>query len=95
MADSKLSREHSLALLHKLASDDGFRSRFEQEPAAAMNEVGVPPETTANFMTSCNTSGRLASKERFSVARQQLLDASADACIQMAIPDPQLSFGRK
>lgn len=92
MADSKLSREHSLALLHKLATEDSFRNRFEQKPAAALAEVGVPPETVANFMASCVTSGQLASKEKFAAARKKLLDASAEACIQMYIPDPRLHF---
>ena len=95
MADSKLSREHSLALLHKLATDDGFRSRYEQKPAAALAEIGVPSETIARFMASCKTSGQLASKERFAIAKQQLSDASAEACVQMIIPDPKLSYGKK
>jgi putative modified peptide len=95
MADSKLSREHSLALLHKLANDDGFRNRYEQKPAAALAEVGVPPETIKSFMATCQVMGKLADKTRLAEARQQLLDASADACIQMAIPNPNLDFGKQ
>jgi putative modified peptide len=93
--DAKLSHEHSLTLLHKLATDDGFRSRYEQNPAAALAEVGVPPETVASFMASCVTSGQLVSKERFAAAHRQLRDAGAEACVQFAIPDPRLDFGRK
>lgn len=95
MADSKLSREHSLALLQKLATDDGFRSRYEQNPAAALAELGTLAETVANFMASCVTSGQLASKEKFAAAHRQLRDAGAEACVQFMIPDPRLDFGRK
>ena len=95
MADSKLSREHSLALLHKLATDDGFRSRYEEKPAAALAEIGIPSEIVADFMASCVTSGQLVSKERFTEAHRQLLNAGADSCVQMLIPDPRLNLGRK
>ena len=60
MADSKLSREHSLALLHRLATDDGFRSRYEQKPAAALAELGVPHETIVNLKGSCLAPATLA-----------------------------------
>jgi putative modified peptide len=95
MADSKLSREHSLALLHKLATDDGFRNRYEQSPAAALAEIGVPSDVITSFMSSCETSGPLASKDRFAEARRRLLDADADACVQMYVPDPRLNFENK
>src|SRR6185312_13659689 len=68
MADSKLSREHSLALLHKLANDDGFRSRYEQKPAAALAELGVPHETIANLKGSCLAPASLANKDHFALA---------------------------
>ena len=95
MADSKLSREHSLALLHKLANDDGFRSRYEQKPAAALAELGVPHETIVNLTATCQITGKLADKTRFAEARQQLLDAGADASVQFTIPNPKLDFGKK
>ena len=63
MADSKLSREHSLALLHKLATDDGFRSRYEQKPAAALAELGVPHETIVNLKASCLAAQTLANRD--------------------------------
>ena len=93
MADSSLSREHSLALLQKLATDDGFRSRFEQKPAAALAELGVPHDTIVNLNAACLSSRTLADKDAFVDARQQLLNAGAEACIQMIIPNPKLNFG--
>lgn len=95
MADSKLSREHSLALLHRLATDDGFRSRYEQKPAAALAELGVPHETIVNLKASCLAPTKLAEKAHFAAAHRNLSDTDADECLQMILPNPQLDFGSK
>lgn len=93
MADSQLSREHSLALLNILATDDGFRSRFEEKPAAALAELGVPHETIVNLKASCLASNSLADKTHFVEAHQELSNAAADCCVQMIIPNQKLDFG--
>ena len=93
MADSKLSREHSLALLHKLANDDGFRSRYEQKPAAALAELGVPHETIVNLKGSCLAPSSLADKAHFAQAHASFADASADSSLNMIVPNHQLNFG--
>jgi len=92
MADSKLSREHSLALLHKLANDDGFRSRYEQKPAAALAELGVPHETIVNLKGSCLAPTTLADKDHFMGAHAQLLNADANASLQMIVPSVKMGF---
>ena len=78
MADSKLSREHSLALLHKLANDDGFRGRYEQKPAAALAELGVSLETIVNLKGSCLAPATLADKAHFSNAHEKLSNAATE-----------------
>jgi len=93
MADSKLSREHSLALLHKLANDDGFRSRYEQKPAAALAELGVPHETIVNLKGSCLAPATLADKAHFADAHSALTNAAADRCMAMIIPSVKMNFG--
>lgn len=95
MADSKLSREHSLALLQKLATDDGYRSRFEQKPAAALAELGVPHETIVNLKAACLSSMTLASKSHFKDAHTRLTGAAADACLAMSDPSSRLDFGSR
>src|SRR5690242_17688133 len=95
LADSKLSREHSLALLHKLANDDGFRSRYEQKPAAALAELGVPHEDIVNLKASCLAPTTLAEKTHFAAAHRNLSVADADEYLQMILPNPQLDFGSK
>src|SRR5690242_545219 len=93
LADSKLSREHSLALLHKLANDDGFRSRYEQKPAAALAELGVPHETIVNLKASCLASATLAEKNHFLTAHTALTSAAANNCLQMITPNAKLNIG--
>lgn len=93
MADSKLSREHSLALLHKLATDDGFRNRYEQKPAAALAELGVPHETIVNLKASCLAPTALAEKSHFASAHGDLSNATADNCLMMNQPNANLDFG--
>jgi putative modified peptide len=93
MADSKLSREHSLALLQKLATDDAYRARYEEKPAAALAELGVPHETIINLKASCLASTTLADKGHFQTAHGQLTAAAADQCVGMIIPSVKLNFG--
>lgn len=95
MADSKLSREHSLALLHKLANDDGFRSHYEQKPAAALAELGVPHETIVNLKASCLAPTSLAEKGHFANAHRELTNATAENCLYMINPNARLDFGSK
>lgn len=93
MADSTLSREHSLALLHKLSTDDDFRSRFEQKPAAALAEIGVPHETIVNLKATCLAPTTLADKSHLAEGHKQLANAAADASLAMNIPTVGLDFG--
>ena len=93
MADSTLSREHSLALLHKLSTDDGFRSRFEQKPAAALAELGVPHDTIVNLKATCLAPNTLADKAHFAGAHQELANAAAASCLAMFIPSVKIDFG--
>ncbi|WHZ20273.1 MAG: hypothetical protein OJF55_002422 [Rhodanobacteraceae bacterium] len=92
MADSKLSREHSLALLQKLATDDGFRSRYEQKPAAALAELGVPHETIVNLNGACLAPANLANKEYFQAAHKEWATVTTDQCLMMAWPNVKLDF---
>jgi putative modified peptide len=93
MADSSLSREHSLALLHKLSTDDDYRSRFEQKPAAALAELGVPHETIINLKATCLAPTTLADKGHFVQAHQELANATATTCLTMTPPTSNLDFG--
>ena len=91
--NASLSREHSLALLHKLATDDGFRSRYEQKPAAALVELGVPHETIVNLKASCLAPTSLANKEHFRASHAELAATAANQCLTMIWPTVKMDFG--
>ena len=93
MTNTTLAREHSLALLQKLATDDGFRSRYEQSPAAALAELGVPQETIAGLKASCTKPTLLAAKSHFAAAHEDLKSAAIDSCVGMFIPSVKMDFG--
>ena len=93
--NAKLSRKHSLALLHKLATDDNFRSRYERKPAAALAELGVPHETIVNLKAACLASTSLADKVHFSRAHKELSSSAAENCLMMVTPNAQLNFGSR
>lgn len=90
MADSKLSREHSLALLHKLATDDDFRSRFEEKPAAALVELGVPLEIIVNLRASCLAPITLADKKHFADVYTKLNSAAIEQFLFFRVPNASL-----
>ncbi len=93
--NASLSREHSLALLHKLATDDDFRNRYEQKPAAALAELGVPSETIVNLKALCLASISLAEKSHFTAAYKSLANATADCCLDFVVPNGKLDFGSR
>lgn len=81
--------------MQKLATDDAFRTRFEQKPCAALAEIGVPDETVANLNPACLVTVKLADKGRFVEARKQLGEAAAHICVAMSVPTLKLDFGTR
>ncbi|MCE5233754.1 MAG: NHLP-related RiPP peptide [Xanthomonadaceae bacterium] len=83
MADAKLSREHALALLHKLGHDDEFRARFQKNPVAGLHEVGVPKHTVAALPPESITVDQLPDKESFRRRHEEvsLSTASEHSCM--------------
>lgn len=93
MADSQLSREHSLALLHKLSTDDDFRNRFEQKPAAALAEVGVPQDLIDGLPAASTAPMKLAPRETFANALEHFKRGAAEVALCQSAPQIGLSIG--
>lgn len=93
MPDSKLSREHSLALLQKLATDDAFRNRYEVNPATALAEVGVPQDVIDALHAASKSPLRLAPKTAFAAALEHYRQGVAEVCLCQITPQVKLSIG--
>lgn len=93
MAGPNVSKAQMLDLLGRLASNDGFRARFEKNPPAALAEVGIPPGTITGFPEDHTRPGKLAPKSDFEAARKRLADQVGDECLCMIIPALRLDFG--
>jgi len=91
MADSTLTKEHGLALLHKLAHDDAFRSHFEQKPAEALLNLGVPADLICRLPGKCLCHGKLAPKEEMEAARTRLSGDQDLHMLAFFIPSPRVN----
>lgn len=87
MAESRLSREHALALLHKLAHDDVFRAWFQKDPAEALKSFGVPADTIAAFPPASMALPKLPDKSRFAALHSEVEKASASEFRCMSGPN--------
>lgn len=94
MSDAVLTIEQTLKLLLELATNDGFRLRYEEKPAAALLELGIPAATVANLNAACLAPARLASKTKFKQAHDDLSNAKAAVAQSMVIPNLRLDYGR-
>lgn len=81
-AHGTLEPEVADRLLELLSSDDDFRQRFQDDPAAALQEIGHAPAVKAMKGSRpiegqpyyCMTSNKLASKEEIRECRDSLRD---------------------
>jgi putative modified peptide len=90
MSDATLTIEQSRRLIHELATNDGFRQRFEEKPAAALAELGIPFHTVVNLKAGCLMPRRLGSKEMFQAASRQLSDEVAQRYASFMVPTVRL-----
>ena len=53
MSDSALTIEQASRLLRELETNAAFAARYQDKPAAAMLEIGIPATTIANLPAAC------------------------------------------
>jgi len=89
MTDSVLTKKQALILLQELISNEGFRLRFAEKPAAALLEIGVPAETIVNLNARCiapRKSTDLASAGALKQTRDALEKDLDQVALTMLIP---------
>ncbi|HEY0179767.1 MAG TPA: NHLP-related RiPP peptide [Dokdonella sp.] len=72
MSDAVLTIDQCRRLMHELATNDGFRRRFEAKPAAALVEIGVPAAVVVNLDPCCLAPKQLGDRKIFAAAARQL-----------------------
>ncbi|MBA8882634.1 NHLP-related RiPP peptide [Dokdonella fugitiva] len=91
MSDASLTNDQAQKLLRELSSNSGFRQRFQEKPAAALVELGIPHETVVNLNAACLAPMRLASPEVFQAALKSFAaEGGAQATLTMITPHLRL-----
>jgi|1185.fasta_scaffold1213462_1 putative modified peptide len=92
MSDSVLTHEQATKLLRELQSNSGFAARFQDKPAAAMLEIGIPAVTIANLPAACLARCKIdPTSERVRETLATLEKSATVAAQSMAIPTVKLS----
>lgn len=92
MSDSVLTNDQARKLLSELASNDGFRQRYQDKPAAALVELGIPEITVVNLNATCLAPVQLAAKEVFKQALDDFSRSGVESCVQMITPQLRLDW---
>ena len=91
MSHATLTTAESLKLRLELATNDAFRERYAEKPAAALVELGVPYTTVVNLDAACLAPCKLASKESFAEAHSEYQNSELAQKQSMAIPKLNLN----
>ena len=92
MAGPNVSKAQMLDLLGRLASDDGFRTNFEKNPASALSQISLPADQVKGFLADHIVAGKLATKAEFETARKRIIGQDDAECLCMVIPGIKLDF---
>ena len=80
-ADVSLTKDLAVALVRKLAVDDGFRLSYEANPAQALAAIGVSRDVIDRISPENLTPLKLADKQTFQEALELLRADAATICL--------------
>lgn len=81
MTKTTLPRAQALALLQRLATDDAFRTTYQQDAATALKSAGVPEDVVDSLEATSVAAATLRAKEVFQRAYEQVRDDLAEVCL--------------
>ncbi|HEY6942246.1 NHLP-related RiPP peptide [Dokdonella sp.] len=90
MSDATLTKAQGLLLLRELATNEAFRLRYEEKPAAALTEIGVPHETIVNLPAACLASCKLAGAAEMEAALKELQADAVGRYLTMHPPQAKI-----
>lgn len=83
---SSMTTEQVRQMVHQLATNDEFRSLFEESPAKALVQLGVSEDVIAGLDAKCLKPCKLGSKEVFQMANASLDEAAAQRFATFVVP---------
>ena len=86
MTASRLPKEQELQLMKQLSTDDGYRARFEKNPADALKEIGVTDDQMSKLDRAALQPGKLAEKSAIADAHRKLSEANTSDHICLIVP---------
>ena len=95
MSSVRLPKAQELDVLNRLSSDDGYRARFEKDPAAALKEAGVDDATIKQLDPDMLQPGTLADKATLAAAHAKLRDANTTDQSCLIIPMLRTNYGKR
>jgi putative modified peptide len=93
MQNGKLTRDESITLLQKLSSDDAFRTTFEKDPAAALQQIGIGNGDVAALPPTALAPQPLPPKEQFQQALDEIREGGVSDHVCLIIPLLKLTYG--
>ncbi len=94
MSSVRLPKAQELDVLNRLSTDDGFRARFEQDPAAALKEAGVADADIAKLDPVNLKAGKLADKAAIAATRDKLANDNISDHVCLIIPMLRTNYGK-
>lgn len=94
MSSVRLPKAQELQVLGKLSTDDGYRARFEKDPASALKEAGVDDAAIKQLDPSSLQPGKLADKAAIAAAHAKLKDANISDHVCLIIPMLRTNYGK-
>ena len=90
MKDASLTKDQGLALLTKLATDAGFRARFESKPAHTLSEIGIPAQQIVELPAACLCPRKLASMDEMEASRKRLAADLDTSMLALIVPTAKI-----
>lgn len=81
-----LTQAQQLDLVQRLATDDAFRSLFQQDNAQALIAIGIDPAEVDNHLDATQSACALADKATFAAVLQEMQNGQFTAAMAMQAP---------
>ena len=94
MSKATLTTEQVRQMVHQFATNDDFRSLFEQSPAKALAQLGISDDVIAGLDSKCMQPCKLGSKAAFQAANAELDEATAQTFASFLVPAVSLGASR-